>query len=58
MGNLYSLFYSLLGLDQVTGDIVPEVVYCACMCATVLFVVAIKMIFKGFNSLLGYNKIR
>lgn len=58
MGNLYNLFLALLGLAEITGDIIPEVVYCACICAIVLFAVAIKMIFKGFDNLLGYNKIR
>lgn len=58
MGNLYELFLALLGLNEVTGDIIPEVVYCACTCAIVLFVVSVKLIFKGFDHALGYNKIR
>lgn len=56
MGNLYDWFMTLLGISGTTGYN-SNVVYCACICAIVLFVVGIKLIFKGFDNLLGYNKI-
>lgn len=58
MGNLYDWFIALLGISGTsTSGYNSNVIYCACICAIVLFCVAVKMIFKGFGSLFGYNKI-
>lgn len=58
MGNLYDWFIALLGISSTTtSGYNSNVIYCACICAIVLFVVAVKLIFKGFDNLLGYNKI-
>ena len=59
MGNLYDWFMALLGITTGTNtNYNSNVIYCACICAIVLFAVAVKMIFRGFDNLLGYNKIR
>lgn len=57
MGNLYDFFIELLGISSSTTGYNSNVIYCACICAIVLFAVAIKLIFRGFDNLLGYNKI-
>lgn len=57
MGNLYDWFVALLGITGNATNYNSNVIYCACICAIVLFVVGIKLIFKGFDNLLGYNKI-
>lgn len=57
MGNLYDYFMSLIGIvDGMTGYN-SNVVYCCCICVVVLFCLACKLIFRGFDRLLGYNKI-
>lgn len=58
MGNLYDWFIALLGITTgTTTSYNSNVIYCACICAIVLFAVGVKLIFKGFDNLLGYNKI-
>lgn len=57
MGNLYDWFIALLGISDSTSGYNSNVIYCACICAIVLFCVGIKLIFRGFDNLLGYNKI-
>ena len=58
MGNLYNWFIALLGISTTTGtNQNSNVIYCACICAIVLFISGIKLVFKGFDNLLGYNKI-
>lgn len=58
MGNLYDWFIALLGISSSsTANYNSNVIYCACICAIVLFCVGVKMIFRGFSNLLGYNKI-
>lgn len=57
MGNLYDWFIDLLGIAETTSGYNSNVIYCSCICAIVLFAVAIKVIFRGFDNLLGYNKI-
>lgn len=58
MGNLYDWFVALLGIEVTGTSQNSNVIYCACICAIVLFCVGIKIVFRGFDNLLGYNKIR
>lgn len=58
MGNLYDWFIALLGIEVTGTGQNSNVIYCACICAIVLFVSGIKLVFRGFDNLLGYNKIR
>ena len=58
MGSLYEWFVALLGLSETAAGYNSDVVYCACVCAIVLFCVAVKLIFRGFSGLFGYNKIQ
>lgn len=56
MGNLYNWFQTLLGISNNSTNYNSNVIYCAGICAIVLFVVSIKIIYKGFENLCGYNK--
>lgn len=56
MGNLYDYFMTLLGITNNTSGLNSNVIYCCCICVIVLFAVAVKIIFKGFSCLCGYNK--
>ena len=56
MGNLYDFYATLLGIEYNTSGYNTNVIYVAGICAIVLFTVAIKIIYKGFNNLCGYNK--
>lgn len=55
MGNLYDYFMTLLGITSNTSGLNSNVIYCCCICVIVLFAVSIKIIFKGFSRLCGYN---
>lgn len=57
MGNLYDWLIALIGIEITGTSQNSNVIYCACICGIVLFVVGVKLIFKGFYNLLGYNKI-
>lgn len=57
MGNLYEWFVALIGYTTDYSQN-SNIIYCACICAIVLFCQAVKLIFRGFDRLLGYNTIR
>lgn len=57
MGNLYEYFMTLLGISSNTTGLNSNVISCCCICVVVLFCLACKLIFRGFDRLLGYSKI-
>lgn len=57
MGNLYDYFAALVGYDPTVTQS-PEILTCACIAAFVLFLVGVKLIFRGFDRLFGYNAIQ
>lgn len=57
MGNLYDWFIALLGIEESTSGYNSNVIYCACICAIVLFSVGIKLIFRGFDKTTKYAQI-
>lgn len=57
MGNLYEYFAELVGYVANSSQN-SNIIYCACICAIVLFCQGMKLIFRGFDRLFGYNTIR
>ena len=57
MGNLYDYFMALLGITSNTQGLNSNVIYCCCICVIILFCLCIKLVFRGFDRLLGYNNI-
>lgn len=55
MGNLYDYFMTLIGITSNTTGYNSNVIYCCCICVIVLFCLCIKLVFRGFDRLLGYN---
>lgn len=57
MGNMYNYMMTLIGISDGYSGLNSNVIICCCICVVVLFAVACKLIFKGFDRLLGYNNI-